>query len=64
MLLDPVRETRRLNIIRLYRQMPGAPRPPREDGDEMWGDVEGNQHWEFCAAIVDMMTTIGQAYAR
>jgi hypothetical protein len=63
-MLDPVQETRRSNIIRLYRAMPGAPRPPRQDGVEMWGDVDGNEHWEFCAAVVDMMATIGQAYAR
>lgn len=37
--------------IDLYRSMPGAPRPPSQDGMYMWGDIEGNEHWEFCEAI-------------
>ena len=37
--------------IDLYRNMPGAPRPPTENGSYLWGDVEGNQSWEFCEAI-------------
>jgi hypothetical protein len=42
-------------IIALYREMPGAPTPPRVDGDIMWGDVEGNDHWRFCEAVVDLI---------
>ncbi len=37
--------------IDLYRNMPGAPFPPTDGGDYMWGDVEGNDHWNFCEAI-------------
>lgn len=62
-IMTPIEKTRRANIIQLYRNMPGAPRPPREDGIEMWGDVEGNEHWDFCAAIIDQMTIIAMAYA-
>jgi hypothetical protein len=43
-------------IIKLYRAMPGAPQPSRdEDGCAMWGDVEGNEHWQFCEAIVNLI---------
>jgi len=43
-------------IIQLYAAMPGAPAPMRDsDGYAMWGDVEGNEHWQFCEAIVDLM---------
>jgi len=31
--------------------MPGAPVVPRVNGCPMWGDVEGNEHWNFCEAI-------------
>lgn len=39
-------------IIRLYRAMPGAPMPPMVGGNFMWGDVEGTEHWNFCAEII------------
>jgi len=35
----------------LYLAMPGAPVVPRVNGCPMWGDVEGNEHWNFCEAI-------------
>lgn len=56
--------TRIENILRLYRQMPGAPRIPTEDGFEMTGDVMGNDHWNFCEAIVDMMVAVSLVYSR
>ena len=43
-------------IIELYASMPGAPSPSRDDdGYAVWGEVEGNAHWQFCEAIVDMV---------
>lgn len=44
-------------IIRLYRNMPGAPHIPYDhgSGDLMWGDVEGTDHWSFCEAIVNLI---------
>lgn len=50
--------------LRLYRQMPGAPSIPRQDGQEMFGDVMGNEHWSFCLEIARMMVACAQAYAR
>jgi hypothetical protein len=47
-------DTRTQHILTLYRLMPGAPRIRRDDGIEMVGDVVGNDHWNFCEAIVDM----------
>lgn len=45
------------SIIRLYEQMPGAPGIPVNDetGEALWRNVEGNEHWNFCAAIVDLV---------
>lgn len=41
------------NIAYLYLSMPGAPRPPTDDqGREMWGEIENNEHWNFCMSIV------------
>lgn len=41
----------------LYRRMPGAPQPSTYETNTSvvmnWGEVEGNQHWNFCAAISD-----------
>ena len=35
-----------------YRVMPGAPQPPKDsDGYAMWGEVEDNEHFQFCKAI-------------
>ena len=49
-------------IISLYEKMPGAPKIPYGEGELLWGEVEGNEHWEFCAAIVDMMDVANDAY--
>ncbi len=51
-------------VIKLYQRMPGAPMPPKENGSYLWGDVEGNEHWEFCEAIVRMAINAAQAYSR
>jgi hypothetical protein len=48
-------------VIHLYRNMPGAPLPPKDFGGYMWGEVAGNDHWEFCAAIVDTVIRISKA---
>lgn len=48
-------DSRLQQIVRLYRLMPGAPPIPTQDGRAMWGDVEGNDHWNFCAEIVDLI---------
>lgn len=42
----------------LYQAMPGAPLPPIVDGFYQWGDVEGNDHWEFCRQIVATIVAI------
>lgn len=42
-------------ITRLYRSMPGAPQPPHDERGPLWGEVEGNEHWSFCAEIVGMI---------
>lgn len=60
----PAAHVRIENILRLYRQMPGAPRIPTEDGYEMTGDVAGNDHWNFCEAIVDLVAGATQARYR
>lgn len=45
--------------IALYQRMPGAPMPPYEpDRGYLWGEVDGNEHWEFCAAIVDQIHAV------
>lgn len=41
--------------LRLYREMPGAPPIPHRDGQEMWGEVMGNQHFRFCEAVARMI---------
>lgn len=61
---EQAQQDREVQIIRLYEAMPGAPMPPKEDGYYLWGDVEGNDYWRFCEAVVDMMTATAQAYAR
>lgn len=49
-------ELHRLNkIVSLYKMMPGAPMPPMDDGYYLWGEMEGNDHWCFCEAIVDLI---------
>ena len=43
----------------LYDAMPGAPQVPKEHdpraphnyGARLWGEVEGNYHWQFCNRI-------------
>lgn len=40
------------HIIALYRTMPGAPMPRKDGSCHLWGEVEGNDHWRFCEAIV------------
>ena len=40
----------------LYRVMPGAPTlPTSRDGLYMWGEVEGNDHWQFCERIASLI---------
>ncbi len=39
----------------LYETMPSAPRPRTQGGDFMWGDVEGNDHWQFCSTIARLI---------
>jgi hypothetical protein len=49
-------DQRREAIRRLYRVMPGSPVPPKdEDGFYLWGEMDGNEYWEFCAVIVDLI---------
>ncbi len=57
-------ESRDQHIIALYRRMPGAPPPPQSGWNVDWDAVAGNAHWEFCAAIVDRMIAVAQAYSR
>ena len=45
-------ESRNRRIRLLYADMPGAPMP---DHYYAWGEVEGNDHWRFCPAIVDLI---------
>jgi hypothetical protein len=48
---------------RLYAKMPGAPQPPSdEQGFKMWGDVEGNDHWQFCEEIIQVMSEFTLQY--
>jgi hypothetical protein len=50
------RSNRRMTwIIYLYRTMPGAPMPPKDERGYLWGEVEGTDHWSFCEAIVDLI---------
>jgi len=53
-------------IARLYRSMPGAPRIPvdPDSGFALWGEVEGNEHWEFCEQIVDLMAGMVKAVSK
>lgn len=51
MLYDP----KTMLIIALYSRMPGAPPPPDPDGDP---------HWDFCAAVVEMTLGASMAYGR
>ncbi len=39
----------------LYESMPGAPDVPKSDGFKMWGEVEDNQHYEFCNVIANLI---------
>jgi len=47
----------------LYRQMPGAPMPEPERPHHLTGLVEGNEHWNFCAAIVDLIREVEMSRA-
>lgn len=49
---------------RLYRTMPGAPPVPRQDGGEMWAEVDLSPHYTFCLAIAQAMIEAAQAYSR
>lgn len=40
---------------RLYCAMPGAPLPPIIDGAYAWDLIQGNDQWEFCATIVEVI---------
>lgn len=42
-------------IATLYQAMPGAQMPPQDDRGYLWGEVDGTEHWAFCAAIVEMV---------
>lgn len=44
-------------IARLYRSMPGSPEVPFSHafGEYLWGEVENNEYWQFCADIVDLI---------
>jgi hypothetical protein len=48
-------DTRELDIQYLYSFMPGAPVVPYDDITEVyrWDMVRSNEHYKFCAAIVD-----------
>lgn len=50
-------------ILQLYKTMPGAPMPSKEAGFYMWGDVEGNKHWQFCEQIVDTIRAAADVFA-
>ena len=48
------RTTRVLRLAQdLFLTMPGAPIVPICDGLRMWGEVEGSDHWNFCAMIAN-----------
>ena len=53
-------------IRRLYLTMPGAPMPTTapEPYEYAWGEVEGNEHWQFCSEIVTQIINAAQAYSR
>jgi hypothetical protein len=53
--MTPLTQNQIDRVRHLYRLMPGAPEAAIEDAYFMWGDVEGNEHWEFCEAIVRMV---------
>jgi len=43
-------------VVDLYLNMPDAPKPDRdEDGRYDWPAVRCNEHWMFCASIVDLI---------
>lgn len=46
-------DDRTKRIINLYRFMPGAPQPPSDERGVLWGEVMGNEHWDFCEAIIN-----------
>ena len=55
----------RIQMIKdLYRRMPGAPKVPVDGWNEDWGVIIGNEHWEFCAAVVGLAIDAAQAYSR
>lgn len=40
----------------LYELMPGAPAVPMSaDRGMLWGEVEGNPHYEFCHCIANLI---------
>jgi|GEM_PF-4956934 len=40
---------------KLYLKMPGAPIPPRGADGYLWGAVEGNEHWQFCETLAQLI---------
>lgn len=48
-------ERERWRARTLYLAMPGAPSPPIEDGQYLWGEIEDNDHWLFCRTIVRLV---------
>lgn len=51
-------------ILALYQAMPGAPAAPRDGDLILLGEIDGTDHWQFCAAIVRMAIGAAQAYSR
>jgi hypothetical protein len=48
---------------RLYAKMPGAPQPPSDEvGVKLWGEVQGNDHWQFCEEIIQVMSEFTLQY--
>lgn len=37
----------------LYRVMPGAPPVPLDERGWLWGEVEHNEHFQFCEIIAE-----------
>lgn len=41
----------------LYSSMPGAPDVPTDERGRLWGEVEDNQHYEFCNVIAHLIVS-------
>lgn len=55
--MNRIREERIKSMTHhLYRAMPGAPPVPRDqDGATLWGEVDGNNHYDFCNRIARLI---------